>query len=297
MVDAHASYFLHAKCEYARFIIARNSGPSNRRRKRCCHCTPHSPASVKQIHLSTCALQQVEFFTNEDGTHIEFNWEPDKEDWERQSINTISLTRTESTLSRRTMSERLGFRRRQSITGLPFHRTTTVDSTSSHWTEKSETRVDADLESVNEDFEYQSRDTMPLTRTGTAVSTASRRTLSERFCLPRALSLHRAPTMESILSWTTSYDFGTTMPLEHLIELVDKHPSLQRAEIPSTEGYWQISNGVIHRFLVLELQRQKQKPIWLRLDRRPDISAGMLKFVLDSAKAPANDTVRCASCP
>lgn len=85
------------------------------------------------------------------------------------------------------------------------------------------------------------------------------------------------------------------MSLERLIELIDEHRSLQRAEIRSAESYRQRIGGIAYRFLVLELQRQDHSPIWLRLDRRRDTETGSLQFFLALLKTPANDTVRLLS--
>lgn len=109
--------------------------------------------------------------------------------------------------------------------------------------------------------------------------------------ISRRLSLRRATAEESIPSnWTTSDIVGMIVPLRRFNQLIEEHQSLQRAEIPSAEGYRHISNGVIYRFLVLELRCRDRNSIWLRLDRRPNWDTGVLRFVLASSKTP-NDTV------
>lgn len=85
------------------------------------------------------------------------------------------------------------------------------------------------------------------------------------------------------------------MSLQALIHLTDTHRSLQCAEICVAEGYKQISSGVLHRFLLLEVRHPNQKSIWLRLDRRTDRTVGRLGFLLASGVTPSNDTVCCRS--
>lgn len=50
-----------------------------------------------------------------------------------------------------------------------------------------------------------------------------------------------------------------------LCEFIQQHASLQHAIITMTEGYREHSGGVLHRFLLLGLEREDKKPIWLRL--------------------------------
>lgn len=107
------------------------------------------------------------------------------------------------------------------------------------------------------------------------------------------ISLKRTETIESTRStWTISEFFGFRIPLERLIQLTDRHRSLRRAEILSAEGYWKKTNGVVHRFLLLELRRQNQSEIWLRLDRDRNHNVGLLKLALASGETLANDLVR-----
>lgn len=91
------------------------------------------------------------------------------------------------------------------------------------------------------------------------------------------------------------------IPLERLVILIQKHRTLQRLSIMSAEGYKQSQNGVMHRFLILELCRHHESDtthtIWLRLDRRMDHRVGKVKFVLASGVTPANDTVRRTALP
>lgn len=75
-----------------------------------------------------------------------------------------------------------------------------------------------------------------------------------------------------------SYIVGNIVALRRFIQLIEEHQSLQRAKIPSAEGYMMISNGFTYRFVVLELRRQDQNSIWLLLDRRPNGGTSMLPF-------------------
>lgn len=111
--------------------------------------------------------------------------------------------------------------------------------------------------------------------------------------------LERTTTNISTSSCWTFADFiGLLIPLERLVILIKNHRILQRVEILSAEGYKQNRNGVLHRFIILELCRHHEpdakRTIWLRLDRRMDQSVGKVKFILASGVTPANDTVRLA---
>lgn len=87
------------------------------------------------------------------------------------------------------------------------------------------------------------------------------------------------------------------MQLQEFIDLIAGHRSLQNTEILSAEGYRQKIVGIkevsiVHRYLVLELKRHGQDPIWLRLDRRRDNDVGALAFLAAAAETRANDQVR-----
>lgn len=94
-------------------------------------------------------------------------------------------------------------------------------------------------------------------------------------------------------TWSISgSDFlGAKLQLDELVELIQSHASLQRAEIHSTEGYREWRNAIFRRFLVLELRREGKSPVWLRIDCRVHEGTGKLRFVLNGAQSPANDTV------
>lgn len=56
-----------------------------------------------------------------------------------------------------------------------------------------------------------------------------------------------------------------------------------------TEAYTQLLGAVRHRFLILELHRERRKKIWLRLDRRAGTSTlGLLRA---GGSVPAHDVV------
>ena len=81
------------------------------------------------------------------------------------------------------------------------------------------------------------------------------------------------------------------LSISELCELIQQHGSLQRATITMTEGYREHSGGVVHRFLLLGLEREDKKQIWLRLDRRLGKAVSTLFFLLKSSVTRANDTV------
>lgn len=83
------------------------------------------------------------------------------------------------------------------------------------------------------------------------------------------------------------------MTLPELCEHVDSHPgpSLQDAEIVTIESCAEYSNGVTHRFLILELRRQERKDAWLRLDRRRGGEKSFFAFLFGSGETAANDVV------
>lgn len=100
-------------------------------------------------------------------------------------------------------------------------------------------------------------------------------------------------TIETASShWSVSDVQGMTMELGRLRELIEKHSSLQHVQIVETQGYKQKRNGILHRFLILELQRQDKPSVWLRLDRRMHPNTSRIAFILASGESPANDSVR-----
>lgn len=106
-------------------------------------------------------------------------------------------------------------------------------------------------------------------------------------------ALRRATAIEApSSSWSVEHVEGTIMRLEGLIEVIQQHSSLKRVQIVETRGYKQRRNGILHRFLVLELFQQDNRSVWLRLDRRMHPDTNRVAFLLASGKSPAHDTVR-----
>ena len=70
-----------------------------------------------------------------------------------------------------------------------------------------------------------------------------------------------------------------------------KHKSLQKALIVSTECYAEKTAVVTHRFIIMELQREGRKDIWLRLDRLRQRNISTLNFLAASGTSLSNDTV------
>lgn len=90
----------------------------------------------------------------------------------------------------------------------------------------------------------------------------------------------------SAASLHTVIDFGTlSMLVSQFCEVIQRHHSLRRAKILSTECYIES----IHRFLVMELSREGRKNVWFRLDRRTGNSA--VGLALAGGMVPAYDTV------
>lgn len=111
--------------------------------------------------------------------------------------------------------------------------------------------------------------------------------------------LHQA-SLTHDLSLVRSYmrdSSGTILPvigvlglsLSEFCDLIWNYQS----EIISREGYVQVIGRVQHRFLVLELQRDGKKPIWVafRLDRRRSTKVSVLGVLCAATSTPANDTV------
>lgn len=114
---------------------------------------------------------------------------------------------------------------------------------------------------------------------------------------PENPALSRTPStlsLESSLSGKTFLPTGGLLgaSLEHFCRLIDAYPSLQDAEIISSECYQEPINMVLmHRFLLLELRRHKRKTIWVRLERLRDRLQSNRRFLLAGAQTRANDSV------
>ncbi|KAF8300171.1 hypothetical protein DL93DRAFT_2188818 [Clavulina sp. PMI_390] len=77
--------------------------------------------------------------------------------------------------------------------------------------------------------------------------------------------------------------------LEHVSHCVDESPSLSEASILSIEGYRQRAGVVVHRFVVIELAREEQHNVWLRLDRRLERGISSWNLIKASGATKAND--------
>ena len=101
-------------------------------------------------------------------------------------------------------------------------------------------------------------------------------------------------SLGSSLSTDTFLTHGSnhTLNLTELCDVINQHRSLQNASIVSAEGYCQSigRTGVVHRFIVLELERDGRQRIWLRIDRRRGGESPIM-FVARVATSPANDQV------
>lgn len=110
-------------------------------------------------------------------------------------------------------------------------------------------------------------------------------------------SLSRDSSKLSLASVST---VSTAIPKYGVIDLslrdvcryIDDHKSLRTAEIVSTECYSDKGGAVTHRFLILELQREGRKDVWLRLDRQRGENVSVLRFLAVSGVTKANDRVR-----
>lgn len=80
------------------------------------------------------------------------------------------------------------------------------------------------------------------------------------------------------------------LSLEEFLFLVSE-PSLRNAEIVSIEQYCQSSGAITRRFLVLEIQTQGRKSVFLRLDRRRQRETLIARFLLNRV-TPSKDIVR-----
>lgn len=104
----------------------------------------------------------------------------------------------------------------------------------------------------------------------------------------------------SRISLVSFASYRTFLPIEgcysvflpHLCDMIDMYPTLQDAEVISSECYTTpIRLGIVHRFLLLELQREGLKPIWMRLDRTRNKFTSSTRFIFNGARTRANDIV------
>lgn len=118
---------------------------------------------------------------------------------------------------------------------------------------------------------------------------------------PIDTTLRRVATDISIVSSVSTFlpkNGGYGGPLDHLCRLIDAYPSLQGARIITSECYTKplrvtlpVGIGLVHRFLLLELERESKKSIWVRLDRMPSATSSRWRFIRSIAQTPAHDTV------
>ncbi|KAF8292330.1 hypothetical protein DL93DRAFT_2174102, partial [Clavulina sp. PMI_390] len=103
-----------------------------------------------------------------------------------------------------------------------------------------------------------------------------------------------APSLRSILSTPSPVLIPTSgvieLSLNDFCSYVDEFTSLKEASIVSVEGYRQQRGPITHRFVVLQLSREIQDNIWLRLDRRLERGVSLLKFLKASGETRANDS-------
>lgn len=116
------------------------------------------------------------------------------------------------------------------------------------------------------------------------------------------LSLSRKLTNISIMSRDTFIDkdpdSGFGLPrrergrsLVELLEVIRRHRSLQDARIVCAEAYKLFNGRVVHRFIILELERDGRQQIWLRIERGREEGQSVLNFLARRATARADDQV------
>lgn len=100
-------------------------------------------------------------------------------------------------------------------------------------------------------------------------------------------------SLTSTLSTDTFLEHGPdpTMPLRDLLNVIERHRSLQHARIVCAQSYQHFNGRVTHRFIILELEREGRQQIWLRIDRGRVESEGLLRFVRRGAIGDADDRV------
>lgn len=83
-----------------------------------------------------------------------------------------------------------------------------------------------------------------------------------------------------------------TISLRALLQVIEAHRSLQDARIIQVDSY-QNAKIPFHRFIILQLEREGRKQIWLRIDRRRDKTKTIGNFAWKAGTSPANDRVSC----
>lgn len=85
---------------------------------------------------------------------------------------------------------------------------------------------------------------------------------------------------------------SVTLPLARFCDLIARHDTLFAAEILSVECYPErTSIGVLHRFLIFHVRRPQRPDVWLRVDRRREGKASLLRTAMAGGRTAANDTV------
>lgn len=80
------------------------------------------------------------------------------------------------------------------------------------------------------------------------------------------------------------------IPLRELLDVISRHRSLQHAQIVRADAYQGFNGQVIHRFIILELERDGRQKIWLRIDRGRE-KGSVRKFLAEGATSLAADRV------
>ena len=108
----------------------------------------------------------------------------------------------------------------------------------------------------------------------------------------RNFSLTSLGSSLSTDTFLTHGGLNHTLNLTELCDVINRHRSLQNASIVSAEGYCRSigRTGIVHRFIVLELERDGRQRIWLRIDRQRGRESPII-FIARVATSPANDQV------
>lgn len=123
---------------------------------------------------------------------------------------------------------------------------------------------------------------------------------------PRALSTSSSIPLQSVplsrtfsrISLATAASTDTFLnhsadpriPLRDLLDIINRHRSLQHAQIVRADSYQGFNGQVIHRFIILELERDGRQKIWLRIDRGRK-RGSVRKFFAQGATSLAADQV------
>lgn len=90
-----------------------------------------------------------------------------------------------------------------------------------------------------------------------------------------------------------SNDPTVTFPLATLCDLIDRHVTLERAQVVTVEIHKEWSSfGVLHRFLVMHLRCANRPDVYARLDRRTNTPSILPRIMRSKSSASAIDTVR-----